>query len=150
MKKIIIALLILFGTTVFSFAQSSQKISELMAAPEITKGQASYLVASYMQLVKDEASEDEAFDAFKELRFFASNENVSDLIRIDQISLLYMEACKLKGGLFYSITHSKRYAFRELKAKGLIPNQIVGSMTVSGLDAINLLNDCVAKSGGAE
>lgn len=150
MKKEVLMLFVFLFSAFFAFSQSSEKISELINAEKLTKGQAAYLAATYMNLVEDNADENEAFEALREINLFKSKENPEEIIKLNHISLLYMKACGLRGGILYSITKSRRYAFNELKAYGILPGLVTSTMCLSGLDAVNLLNDCIAISGGDE
>lgn len=150
MKKIIVTLLLFFCSTFFSAAQSSERLSDLMETDKISKGQAAYLTATLMNLVEESAGNQDAFAVLQEHKLFSAKDNPDDAITIGHISLLYMKACGIKGGILYTITKNRRYAFRELKARGILPNQVTSTMLLSGLDALNLLNDCISKSEGAQ
>lgn len=150
MKKEVLMLFVFLFSAFFAFSQSSEKISELINAEKLTKGQAAYLAASYMDLMQDDADENEAFEVLKELKLFKANEKPEEAIRLNQVSQIYMKACGLRGGIMYSITKSRRYAFNELKAKGLLPALVTSSMYISGMDGVNLLNDCITRAGGDE
>lgn len=148
MNKKLFSILVFLFAALYANAQSSQRVSELLEAKVLNKGQASYLVATYMNLVQEEASYEEAFNALAAEKFFSSAENFEQPVTLAKASLLCMNAVGLKGGLFYSIFHNDRYAFRELKARTVLPNTVDPDMKIDGTDLIALINCCEdAKAG---
>lgn len=148
MKKKLFSVLIFLFAALYANAQSSQKVSELLETKVLSKGQASYLVATYMNLVQEEASYEEAFNALAEEKFFSSGENFEQPVTLAKASLLCMSAVGLRGGLLYNIFHNSRYAFRELKARTVLPNNSDPDMKINGTDLIALINCCEdAKAG---
>ncbi|MBQ5999399.1 MAG: hypothetical protein IJL70_08020 [Treponema sp.] len=148
MYKKLFSMLIFLFVALYANAQSSQKVSELLETKVLNKGQASYLVATYMNLVQEEASYEDAFNALAEKNLFSSAENFEQPVTLSKVSLLCMNAVGLKGGLFYTIFHNGRYAFRELKARTILPNTVDPDMKIDGADLIALINGCEdAKAG---
>ena len=64
MKKII--LLLLISASVFcAYAQSAQKLTEVLSKEEVTYGDASWFIAAQTGLIDDSKSEKEAFGCLK-------------------------------------------------------------------------------------
>jgi len=150
MRKSIVLSLLLFGTIFALHAQSAESISDIIKTSEATYGQVSYLAGVYQGNVPEDASFEAAFSAYKESGIISSSVTQSDAIPLKDASLLCAHATGLKGGLFYSIFHNARYAFRELKAKKILPPSVDPNMKISGRDAVAILSGCISVTGGNE
>ena len=139
MKKNVLILFSMFVVT-FCFAQNSQKISEILETEEISKGQASYFVCVYNSFGEEDLSENESFDFLCEKFFFDESENSDEKISLSKACFLIGKSANMKGGIFYSIFKSPRYAFREFKSLGILPQNVEPNQTVSGTEFIALLN----------
>ena len=149
MKKVAVittALLLFAGAL---HAQSAGKISTLLKTEAVTYGQAAYFAAVY-QSGDESLDEERAFSQQVEQGLLPAKSRADAPISLKELSRLYMQATGMKGGLFYSLFHSPRYAFRELKAQGIIPEKADPSQKVSGRDSLALLNGCIQLAGGAE
>lgn len=140
MKKLILTLLACVCFAAGAAAQSSQKISEILENEEISKGEAAYFACVYKNLAGENATEDEAFDVLSQKNLFKSGEKSDDKISLSKACYLISETAGMKGGVFYSISHSARYSLREFKALGIVPQNADPSQKVSGSEFIALLN----------
>lgn len=140
MKKLILSIIATFFLA-NAFAQSSQKISEILEKEEISKGQASYFACVYKNLVDELASEDDAFNVLQEKSLFKLDEKSDEKISLSKACFLISETAEMKGGVFYSIFHSSRYSLREFKALGIVPQNAEPNQTISGSEFIAILND---------
>lgn len=142
---------ILFLLAFCVYAQDAGRISELLQTKEATYGQAAYLAAVYKNAVADDATEQAAFAAMVEQGYISASKNHDDIIPLQDIAKLFALTTELKGGLFYSLFHSSRYAYRELKAKGILPQTTDPAQSIAGRDAITVLNNCIELTAeGAE
>lgn len=134
-----------------AFAQNSQKVSALLESEEITKGQAAYFVCVYKNIADEVATEDEAFSTLASQNLFGGGESADEAISLDKACFVIARVSDMKGGVFYSLSHSARYAFREFKALGIVPSNAAPQQTVSGGEFLALLNgfEQKAKTGGA-
>ncbi len=148
MKKLflILAFPLFFSLNNLS-AQSSQKLSEYLDVDFLTNAQASYLAAAYKNLIPEDATYSQAFQALKETTPFLNSADENDYITLMDISKIYADAANLRGGLLYRLTKSRRYAFKELKAQGILPETADPSSKVTGRDAIAIFNGCLEKAG---
>jgi hypothetical protein len=53
-------------------------------------------------------------------------------IRLDEVSFLVMQSFDIKGGVFYTLTENRRYAYRELVYRNIIQGRSSPAMAVSG------------------
>ena len=163
MKKsfyICLASLLLVSPAIHS--QSSEQISKLLETPRASVAQASYIAAVYKDLIPDSSqnsgfstegsssdSELQAFQALKDKGYFSSSVSADDQITLDQACFTYAKVLDIKGGLFYTLFPSKRYAFKEFKAKNLIPPTADPSTKMSGRDTLDLFNSAMNFAEGA-
>lgn len=139
MKKMVFVFLTFF-TGMLVFAQSSQKVSDILSNNEITKGEASYFICVYTGEAEDSVSEKTAFSSLQNKELFKSSESENDKLSLSKACYLISESAQMKGGIFYSIFHTSRYSFREFKALGIIPSNSDPATKVSGTEFIALLN----------
>ncbi len=125
----------------YCFSQSSEKVSEVLDCEEISKGQAAYFVSVYKGLSDDNVSVPQAFNALWEMRYFSGNEDPDEKISLAETCSLIAKATNMKGGIFYSIFHSGRYAMREFKTMGILPQYADPDQKVSGSEFLALLNE---------
>ena len=161
MKKTLSCLVIALFVSSTIFAQSSEMISTIIKSEKATYAQAAYLPALYANLISEEealgafsqgsqASNEAALEAFKSKGWLSDSVNADSEITLGQVCYLYARALNIKGGLFYSITHSERYAFKEFKAKGILPSEADPGMKLSGRESIDIFNSCLEFTGGNE
>lgn len=140
-KKIFLVLIIMGIVQIAAFSQSFDKLTELIKTDEITVGQACYMVASYLSLINEKATDDAAVEQLKKAGILSEKASGTAPVKLGQLCSLYGKALKTKGGMMYSLTKaSGRYAYKEFVAKGYIPSGKDPSMHVSGTDAIGLFN----------
>ena len=148
MKRKILSIIVAAMTFCVS-AQSAQKITELLSVEKVTYADASYFIAIQSDFATDSVSESEAFELLKHNKFIKNSKIQStDIISLKNLSSLCVKATGIKGGLLYRITKSPRYALRELKAMGIIPNDADPASFVSGKQFINILSQCDEQRGG--
>jgi len=121
----------------FLFAQSTgrqstaQEIETLLGTNAVTYAQAARfaLEASDTLAVRDP---NEAFRYAEEHGWLPGNVSANDTARLDGISLLLMRSFNIDGGIFFSITNSPHYAYRELVYREVIRGRTDPAMNVSG------------------
>ena len=126
------------------FAQSAEKVDEILQTKTLTRGQACYLVGTAIGEVKETDSYQTAFDKFKGLKMF-KNKKHDEPIRFDEFSNLALQYSSLKHGLWYRIAKNPHYAFRQLKIMKIIPQKTVPSSHITPFTAINLLAKIMPK-----
>lgn len=129
------------------FAQSSEKVSEIIKTEKTTFGQAAYLVGVYSGSVEESSDYDKAVSALKEKGVISADVDSNKEINLAELSYLCMQTTEMNGGLFYTLFPGPRYAFRELKARGILPALADPGVKVNGRDAIAVLNGCIEEDG---
>lgn len=122
------------------FSQNSEKVSELLESENISKGQAAYFVCVYQNITDENILESDAFSVLSERNLFDSKEIADEKISLSKACFLIARAANMKGGIFYSIFKTKRYAFREFKALEIVPKNADPQQDVSGAEFLALLN----------
>ena len=142
MRRQLLFLVFLFlGMMVYG--QEASKITEILEAPQLTKGQASYIVASWLDPANETLDFNQATQVIVGQGLLKEEANASDAIRLDELSGLCMKAWEIPGGLFYRMFKSNRYAFRELKARGYLTANDYPSFSVSGFRGLNIMYACM-------
>ena len=83
------------------------------------------------------------FEQFKESNKIKNGASVNTPITLSELSFICTKLGNIKGGLFYTIFPSPRYAFRELKAKGILPQNADPDEKPSGRDVVAVFNGCI-------
>ena len=150
MKKLISCFVILFAASVLAFAQSSGQLSEILESEKASFAQASYLPAIYTNLINENSSPEEAFTALSDNDYFKASVDSEEPISLSQYCYICTKAFGIKGGLFFRLFDSPRYAFKEFKAQGILPVSADPSAYVSGRDVIDIFNSCLDIAEGEE
>lgn len=122
------------------FAQNADKVSKILEQNEISKGEASYFVCVYKNFSEENVSDEEAFSLLAEKNLFKVGESSGEDIPLSEACLLILRTSEAKGGIFYSIFKSSRYALREFKAMGIVPKNADPNQKVSGNEFIAMIN----------
>ncbi|MBO4534283.1 MAG: hypothetical protein J5726_11405 [Treponema sp.] len=151
MRKVLsILFVLLIGG--LAFAQSAQEITNILNTDEVTYGQVCYLSAIHQNLIAESDGYDDAIKVLYE------NGQLPELVSghmevyMQNLAYIYLQMWPdVKGGLFYKLTKgSPRYAFKQLKTDGIIPEDADPNSVVSGRDALNILTACMMTYGGEE
>ena len=144
-KSFSFILIALFASFPF-FSQSSEQISAIIESEKLTCSQAAYLPAVYANLISESDSESQAFDALKNEGCFSDNDSADSEVSLSKACGILVKALGIKGGLFYTIFQNDRYAYKELKARSIIPQTADPSEKLSGRDFLDLFNACLELS----
>lgn len=131
-------LFVLIWTAASMFAQSADFITALLEADSVTAGQVCYLVATGMGLADEEASEEDALNALERARIAKVGWTADAGVTYAEAAGLLIRFWDVNTGLFYRITKSDRYAFRQLKVDGVVPQNADPSFRPSGTDVLNM------------
>jgi len=134
MKKRIILGFLLFAAAAL-FAQTAEKLEELLNTPVLSYEQAAWFIleaSDIWDVSSVSASPYEAFIVAKEHNWLPKKAGPDDKARLDGISLLLMKSFGLKGGLGYSLFKNPHYAYRELVYRDIIQGRIDPAVPVSG------------------
>lgn len=144
-KKTLFSFLFLAFSTFLGYSQSSEKVSVILNTDKVTLGQVAYLAGVYGFNIPEESNFKSAFEDLKRRKLVNYDSSENDLATLEQTAFILMKATNMKGGIMYRITQSKRYAFKELKARGIIPQKMIPTAKITGHDIFGLLNSCISE-----
>ena len=143
-KKLSVLFCLFIGLS--AFAQSADVITELLETKTATFGQVCYIAAVQKNLVKENASYENAVQALFENGIIPSSEDPLAPIPLVDIAYIYSRLWPVQGGLMYRITKgSPRYAFKQFQADGILNSRQSPSDYVSGAKALSIYTSCVNK-----
>jgi hypothetical protein len=127
----------------FLHSQTAQRIEDLLGSEALRNDQAAWLVLEAAEVPHPVGSPYlTAFRYAAAQGWFPKGAQPNGEIRLNQASLLIMKAFRIKGGIFYTITNSPHYAYRELEYQGILQGRVDPRMAVSGdllLYMVNLI-----------
>ena len=151
MRKILSILLVLFIGGL-AFAQSADEITAILNTDEVTYGQVCYLSAVHQNLISDEDGYDDAINVLYQAGQLPEQVSGQMEVYMQNLAFIYLQMWpEVKGGLMYRLTKgSPRYAFKQLKTDGVIPDDADPGDLVSGREALNILTACMMQYGTDE
>lgn len=142
-KKVLFAFAISFFVALPMFSQSSEEVSAILESEKATIAQISYLPAVYANLISEDDSEAQAVEALKNKGFLNASVNADSEATLAQAAGILVKSLEIKGGLFYTIFKNDRYAFKELKAQGILPQSADPQDSFSGRDFLDLFSSVI-------
>jgi hypothetical protein len=151
-KYVLFALLFL-TVSAFLPAQSGlsphDEVETLLNTSAVTYGQAARLALDSSETLIT-TSYEEAFNYAKEQGWLPDGVSADDTARLDRVALIFMKSFNLKGGLFYTISGSAHYAYRELAYINAIGGRTTPNMAVSGEQLLFITGRLLAAREGAQ
>lgn len=143
MKKSLLSLVfVLFSAGIF--AQSAEKVTEIINSEQATYGQAAYLTCMALDLVKQNATEKNALEVLKVSGVIEEGVEISDTLTMKNLAWICANAWDVKGSLMFKIARNPRYAFKQMRSDDVIPYGTDPSKIPSGHDLLNVVTDCIA------
>ena len=127
------------------FAQTAAKLEALLNEPALTWSAAAAFVleAAGSENPPGSLGQEESFSAYRfavERKWLPKDAAPEDTARLNGIALLLMRSFNLKGGIFYSLSKSPHYAYRELVYSGMIRGDTDPGMPVSGRELLLIIS----------
>ncbi len=144
MKKICFFILILtLFCGVAVFAQSADKVTEMIESQTVTLTDVAYFASTYLSITGDEIEEDIALAAIE--KHFPLSKIPRDDKNLNYAEFAYFctQVWDIKGGIMLRITESPRYALRELQSMGFISSSKLPKNEISGTDALTIMSQCI-------
>ncbi len=130
------------------FAQSNDRIDELLLQEIARFDSTAYLVLSAGGLIPESDSPESAFQKALELGLAKPDRTPESPVRADELSYMLMESLSIKGGVMYRIFPGKRYAYRELAFNKMMSETGGPGRKVAGDEVIRILGYAFALKGG--
>lgn len=151
MKKTVLAsIFITLFCVIGAAAQSADSVTNLIKTNKASWGQICYLSGTYLGLVQEDATPEQAITALTKAGIIKSAPPAETAIPLSQTASICARTWNIKGSLFYTLFKSPRYALRQLKADGIIPASADPSKTTTGHEALNIFTTCMEKYGSSE
>jgi hypothetical protein len=118
-KKHFLMRVLVFGGVALLHAQTAAEIESLLETPAVSYAQAARVAlrAADAAEAAEVSGPEEAFAFAAARNWLPKNASPDAEARLDGVSLLFMRAFGLKGGLFYSLIKNPHYAYRELERR---------------------------------
>ena len=142
-QGLLVGLLCLLG--VCSWGQSADRITQILDSQNVTYGQISYLAASYLGLVSDTASDEEAVEALTGNGIVKAKHmgRPEAAVPLDGFCNICCGAWYVIDSINYNIFKNPYYAWKELKALKYIPTGYDRKKTLTGYEALNIVTRCI-------
>jgi len=139
LKKRLLLTILAFGGFALLPAQTAAQMETLLNTEAVTYAQAARFVLQAANAAAI-ANPAEAFRFAQENNWLPKGVSADTPARLDGISLLFMRAFGLKGGIFYSLFKNPHYAYRELVYRQAVQGKTDPHMAVSGYQLIFITN----------
>ena len=147
MKKIITLVFALF-LCLSVYAQSSDVISEILEAEEVSFGQVCYLSAVQMKFIDENASYENAIDALLENKIIPEKVDSDSIIPAINTVYILSRLWPVKGGLMFRLTKgAPRYAFKQFQSDGIIDSDLDPAGSLSGAQVLSIYTACLTQYG---
>lgn len=142
-KGLLIGLLCMLGVS--SWAQSADRLTDTLNSETVTYGQISYLAASYLGLVSDDASNEEAIESLIDNKIVKAKHMGKEDAAIPLANLcnICCGAWYVIDSINYCLFKNPYYAWKEMKAFNYIPATYTREKLLSGYEALNIITRCI-------
>lgn len=139
-----------FCLAIPAFAQSNERIDELLGQREARVDSAAYIALSAGGLIGEGDSPERAFALLLEEGWLDGSRKPEEPVLIDEFSFIVMKALNLPGGVLYTVFPGRRYAYRELVFLDVVNGSGGPGRTMSGEEVIRILRGALARKGGGQ
>jgi len=143
-KTLLTILCLLCLNPALLYAQSAAvEMQSLLASGAVTYAQASRFVLEASDMAFFAENED-AFRFAVERNMLPRRSAAGSEARLDSISLLLMRSFEIRGGVLYTLTGARRFAYREMEHRGVLHGRISPRQNVSGEELLYLTGRMLA------
>ncbi|MGN0729830.1 hypothetical protein [Treponema sp.] len=141
--------LLAFFSVAAIFSQSSQMMEKTVYMEKVSYGTAAYFTASALGWISDNATEQEALEAWKQkevrpgIAGLGTEISADDPIDFEHLAWLCAFTWDIPESLMMKVFHSPRYAFKQLRACKIIPASFDPKRIPTGREFLNIITDCV-------
>jgi hypothetical protein len=146
--RLLVIASILLGLALGAGAQSNSAIDELLAERQASFGRAAYMVLAARELLPEDATPEQAVQALAGLGWKLRVRAAAEPLTLGEYCRLVMIALQIKGGLMYRLLPGPRYAARELAYLGFIKGDRSPYRSLSGEEALRILQAALEWKGG--
>ncbi len=146
MKKIAITIFLCVAFSLAAFSQSAEKVSQMVEAQTVSLLDVSYFAATYLDVVEITTSGEHSLGALKRQARLSKIEDTTSALAYDDFAYFCAQVWHIKGGLFYTLSNSPRYAFKELQSMNIIYPHIQPNDTITGAQALTIMTKVIEYS----
>ncbi len=143
MKKTIIFITFFTFFCAGIFAQSAEKVTEMLETDTITLEDIAYFASIYLDLIGDETQDNIALSTLENHVDLSKITNREEGLTYTDFAYFCTQVWNIKGGIMLQITNAPRYAYRELRAKGFIKPEVFPNDHIAGFEALKIMTDCI-------
>ncbi|MFQ3621472.1 MAG: hypothetical protein SNJ78_11085 [Spirochaetales bacterium] len=145
MKRTILLLVVgtVLGITA-GVAQSNTLIDQILEQKKVGYSYAAYLVLAAAKIIPDTSTPEQALEALAKQDWGVKVPDSATSISLGQYSYLLMKAFDIPGGIMYQLLPGPRYAAREIAYLGFIQNNPSPYRSISGEEALQILNNLLS------
>ena len=142
-KELLIGLLCIMGMS--SWAQSADRIAAILNSETVTYGQISYLAASSLGLISDDASDEEAIDSLIDNKIVKAKHmgKEDDAVPLANMCNICCATWYIVDSINYNIFKNPYYAWKQMRAFNYIPASYTGEKLLSGSEALTIITHCI-------
>jgi hypothetical protein len=126
-------------------AQTAARLDAVLDAERVSYAQAAAIVLPAAALLAPEAGEAEAFDRARE--WLPRRAERDGPVTMGELSHLVMRSFKLSGGFLYALFPGKRYAYRALAWRRLLPPNPDPGRFLTGAELLYITSQALAFTG---
>ena len=126
-------------------AQVAGRLTQILNTEQATYGQASYMSAVATGMAQDTDSYETCFDILKSENIIVGNPSLKTPITAKNFADMISKTWNINNSVFYRITNHPRYAFKQMKAAGIIPSNYYPNRVLSGQEMLNIITLCIEK-----
>lgn len=125
-------------------AQSADKMTEVLESEKVTLGQVSYFIATASGKIDEKESEEDAVKVMKAIQFTDAEVKSDEYVKVKDLAWMLASTWKIDGSLMLKLFPGPRYAFKQLKADGILNDFDDPDSFMDGHRFFNILTDCMA------
>ena len=131
-------------------AQSNERLDVLLTQDPAETGHAAYLILTAADILPEDSSPDEAYQAAVEAGWVAPDSSSTEPIEFGSFSHLFMEAFDVSGGVMYRVFPGPRYAAREVVYQEWSRTRRSPGERLSGDATVRILSVFLNQRGGVQ
>jgi len=148
-RTILLSAIVLFVTTA-AWAQSNDRIDELLAQDPAATDLTAYLVLSAAGLVGEDVEPGEAVDYAVSEGMLPTGAAGGDAVTFGRFSYLLTRSFDVPGGIMYRLAPGPRYAAREVVFQGWSRKRRDTGELLDGESVVRILSVYLNEQGGAQ
>lgn len=128
-------------------AQVAGRITQIINTDQVTYGQISYISAVATGLAQETDSYEKCFEILQSENIITGNHALKDPVSVKHFANIICKAWDVNNSVMYRFFKTPRYALKQLKAAGVIPDSYYPERILTGSEAMNIFTTCLETYG---